>query len=81
MSEKRQHTAARTQELMMSRYGNEYHHKHDKRHNPYRLHSRSHLDRLTTDLLQHEKINSMHGGSSVTDLQEFRKQLSKRSIH
>lgn len=42
MAERIQKTAQSMREKMLNRYGDEYHHKHDKNHLSYRFHSRSH---------------------------------------
>jgi|GEM_PF-1963182 len=42
MSERKQHTSAYMREHMDRRYGDGFHHKHDKRHLDYRLHWPSH---------------------------------------
>jgi hypothetical protein len=42
MSERKQHTSACMHENMGHRYGDEFHHKHDKRHLKFRHHWRSH---------------------------------------
>lgn len=42
MAERIQKTAQSMREKMLNRYGDEYHHKHDKNHLAYRLHCRTH---------------------------------------
>lgn len=42
MSERLQHTAASMREKMLERYGDGFHHKHDRTHNRYRQHCRTH---------------------------------------
>jgi hypothetical protein len=42
MSERSQRTAAGMRQKMLQRYGNTFHHKHDKNHLYYRQHCRSH---------------------------------------
>ena len=57
MSEKQQHTAANMRERMIKRYGDGHHHKHDKLHNTYRLHCRSHPAQIMSVTDQKENIN------------------------
>lgn len=42
MSERVQGTSELLREKMLSRYGNELYHKHNKNHRPYRMHYPSH---------------------------------------
>lgn len=81
MSDKQQGTTQGTRETMLNHYGNEFHHKHDKRHSPYRLHNRSH-DKQVVDL-KCEETNNNHptGLIRLINTKKFRKQLAKRMIH
>ncbi|WP_242602013.1 hypothetical protein [Legionella yabuuchiae] len=80
MSEKQQRTAAHMREKMANRYGDGLEHKHDKSHNPYRKHFRSHpaqrnLNEETTN------INESTGQQRAYKLKKVRKRLSKGHIH
>ena len=83
MSEKQQHTAAHMREQMLNRYGDDLHHKHDKCHNSYRLHSRSHPAHLTNGQDQEQKkdVNCSTGLLHVMKLRKLRKRLAKGRFH
>ena len=79
MSEKQQRTAASMREKMLSRYGDGLHHKHDKNHNPYRLHCKSHPSQLLNG--QDEELNSSTGLLRRLKLRKIRKRLDKGRFH
>lgn len=81
MSEKQQHTAARMREKMLNRYGDGLHHKHNKLHNPYRQHCRSHPVQLTNGFEQEKSINGSTGLLHEMKLRKIRKRLDKGRIH
>ncbi|KTD17893.1 hypothetical protein [Legionella jordanis] len=80
MSEKQQRTAASMRQKMLSRYGDDSHHKHNKNHHPYRKHCRSHpaqLNHETKDL----ELNSSTGLIRAFKLRKMRKRLDKGRFH
>lgn len=79
MAEKQQRTAASMREKMLSRYGAEFHHKHDKNHIPYRQHCRSHPNQLSNNL--DEELNASTGLLRALKLKKVRKRLDKGRIH
>lgn len=81
MSEKQQHTVASMREKMLSRYGDGLHHKHNKLHQPYRLHCRSHPNQLTDNSEQIKDINCSTGLLREIKLRKLRKRLDKGRIH
>ena len=81
MSEKQQHTAARMRETMMRRYGDGIHHKHDKNHNPYRLHFKSHPVQIVDISPQDKDINCSTGLLRTIKLRKIRKRLDKGRFH
>ncbi len=59
MSEKSQHTSAQLRVQMLSKYGANEHHKHNKWHNrPYRQHWRSHPVTSAHAVVARERPNS-----------------------
>ncbi len=81
MSEKQQHTAARTREQMINRYGDSLHHKHDKYHNLYRQHCRSHPNQLNNNQDQEQNTNGSTGLLHAMKLRKIRKRLDKGRFH
>lgn len=81
MSEKQQHTAARMREQMENRYGDGLHHKHNKLHNSYRLHCRSHPTQLNNNNDQEKSINGSTGLLHEMKLRKIRKRLDKGRFH
>lgn len=81
MSEKLQHTTESIRETMMNHYGDEIHHKHDKRHSPFRRHCRSHQRQTALDENSHVTENHRTGLVGLIKLKKFRKRLSRREIH
>jgi len=79
MSERQQRTAASMREKMLQRYGDVIHHKHDKNHNPYRMHCRSHPAHMNgVDELD---INQSTGAQREIKLRKIRKRLDKGRFH
>lgn len=81
MSEKKQHQAERTRQQMYNRYGDTYHHKHDKRHLNYRMHCRSHFTQSKQEESTLPSINTSTGNVRQLNLQKIRKRLAKNIIH
>lgn len=81
MSEKQQHTAASMREKMLNRYGNDLHHKHDKNHQAYRKHFRTHPVQKDNNRQQEEHITSSTGLVRAENLRKVRKRLDKGHIH
>lgn len=81
MSEKQQHTAERTRELMHHRYDDGLHHKHDKCHMPYRQHCRSHPVQQPNAMKQNPEINAATGECRKKNLQKLRKRFDKGRFH
>jgi hypothetical protein len=81
MSEKLQHTTASMREKMLRHYGDGLHHKHNKLHHSYRLHSRSHPAHLTNNYEQEKDINCPTGNLREFKLRKIRKRLDKGRIH
>ena len=81
MSEKQQHTAASMREKMLNRYGDHFHHKHNKFHHAYRLHCRSHPVHFNNGYEQEEEINCSTGHLRAIKLRKIRKRLDKGRIH
>lgn len=81
MSEKQQRTAASMREKMLNRYGDGLHHKHDKNHNPYRKHCKSHPVQLMNGHNKEDDINSSTGLLRAFKLRKIRKRLDKGRIH
>ena len=80
MSEKQQRTAASMREQMVNRYGDGLHHKHDKNHNPYRQHCKSHPTQLLNGDVE-EEVNSSTGLLRTLKLRKVRKRLDKGRFH
>ena len=81
MSEKQQRTAASMREKMISRYGDELHHKHDKNHTSYRKHCKSHPVQLVKNQEKEIDINASTGSLRLIRLRKIRKRLDKGRIH
>lgn len=81
MSEKQQRTAASMREKMLNRYGDGFQHKHNKNHNPYRKHCRSHPVLLNGFNPEEEALNSSSGVLRALKLRKIRKRLDKGRIH
>jgi len=81
MSEKLQRTAASMREKMLNRYGDGLHHKHDKCHNPYRQHVRSHPAHAHEIPSEEKDINNPTGMLREFKLRKIRKRLDKGRIH
>lgn len=82
MSEKLQRTAASMREKMLSRYGDEFHHKHDKNHISYRKHCKSHpVQSLNNKNLNEDTANGSTGLLREFKLRKMRKRLDKGRIH
>jgi len=81
MSEKRQHHALWTRESMDNRYGQVYHHKHDKRHLGYRLHFKSHSKQHVLNSNINDQTNHSTGIIRKLNLQKLRKRLAKNRFH
>jgi hypothetical protein len=80
MSEKQQGTANNMRERMLNRYGDELHHKHDKNHNPYRKHCKSHPVQLSNGNDETEARGST-GLLRTIKLRKIRKRLDKGRFH
>lgn len=80
MSEKQQGTSVTMREKMFVRYGDEFHHKHDKNHLPYRKHCKSHPHK-TLNGVADEGINTSTGLLRELKLRKMRKRLDKGRIH
>lgn len=82
MSERLQHTAASMREKMLHRYGDSLHHKHDKNHNAYRQHCRSHPVKSHYPC-SNEEAESQASTGLIREfkLKKYRKQLGNRQIH
>lgn len=81
MSEKAQHTAANMREKMLRRYGDTFHHKHNKLHSPYRQHCRTHpVVNVKYQELEKE-VNESTGSIRTSKLRKLRKRLDKCRIH
>jgi len=81
MSEKQQHTTAHMRDQMMNRYGDGLHHKHDKDHNAYRQHCRSHPCQMTNGQETNEPLNCSTGRLHASNLRKIRKRLDKGRFH
>lgn len=81
MSEKLQGTAASMREKMLSRYGNELHHKHDKNHISYRKHFKSHPVQQSNGLDLVEENHASTGALREFKLRKMRKRLDKGRFH
>lgn len=82
MSEKIQHTAAGLRAKMMSRYDDGLHHKHNKCHLQYRLHSKSHpVQMLNGSIEENVGANCSTGLVREFKLRKMRKRLDKGRYH
>lgn len=81
MSERRQHTSAFVREAMLNHYGDEFHHKHDKRHLQYRHHWRSHENTPRFEENLDDMNNQRTGWVRDMRLKKFRKEAANRWIH
>ncbi|MDP1602502.1 MAG: hypothetical protein Q8M03_04485 [Legionella sp.] len=80
MSEKQQGTANHMRQRMLNRYGDELHHKHDKNHNPYRKHCKSHpVQPLNGN--DEEQVQGSTGQLRIIKLRKTRKRLDKGRFH
>jgi hypothetical protein len=83
MTEKQQRTAANMREKMLSRYGDDFHHKHNKNHTFYRKHFKSHpIDLLNGQMKeQEEELNASKGLTRSWNLRKLRKRQDKGNFH
>lgn len=81
MSEKTQHTAAHMRERMRLRYDDDHHHKHNKDHQQYRLHCRSHPVQHLQLQEQEKGVYESTGLQRSMKLRKIRKRLDKGHIH
>ena len=81
MSEKQQRTAASMREKMISRYGDELHHKHDKNHTSYRKNCKSHPVQLLNNQNEEVDVNASTGSLRLIRLRKIRKRLDKGRFH
>lgn len=82
MSERLQNTAARMREKMLQRYGDEFHHKHDKNHIPFRHHCRTHpVENSRYEPNGDRDINDSTGLIRKQKLRRFSKGLRNRTVH
>jgi hypothetical protein len=81
MSEKTQHTAASLREKMLTRYGDELYHKHNKNHLLYRQHCRSHPSNQNQEKDEETLLNGSTGLLREFKLRKMRKRLDKGRIH
>jgi hypothetical protein len=81
MSEKQQRTAASMREQMLNRYGDKFQHKHNKNHNPYRKHFRTHPVQLLNGQEELEEINTSTGSLREMRSRKIRKRLDKGRFH
>lgn len=80
MSEKQQGTANNMRLRMLNRYGDELHHKHDKNHNSYRKHCKSHpVQHLNGN--DEEEVQGSTGLLRTIKLRKIRKRLDKGRFH
>lgn len=77
MSEKLQHTATRTRELMMNRYGDGLHHKHNKCHLNFRLHYPTYPSLLLEAANIHKPTTHFPAGK----IRKFRQRIAKGRFH
>ncbi len=81
MSEKLQHTAASMREKMLNRYGDDNPHKHNKNHQLYRQHCRSHPINFLLQTKNELSENESTGILRATKLRKIRKRLNKGQVH
>jgi hypothetical protein len=81
MSERKQHTAASMRDLMILRYGNEFHHKHNKNHHTYRQSARSHPTQPHVFLNGDRPLYEATGQVRQLNLRKVRKRLDKGRFH
>ncbi|MCA0402398.1 MAG: hypothetical protein LCH30_01240 [Proteobacteria bacterium] len=81
MSEKQQRTAQSMREKMLSRYGEECRHKHNKNHTPFRQHCRSHPVQTSNNHVNLESESESTGLLRAFKLRKIRKRLDKGRIH
>lgn len=81
MSERIQHTSANMRKNMRRRYGDAFHHKHDKRHLEYRLHWRSHPTSTLRNKEHLEIIKSQPNLFRAFKRKKTCKRLANTSIH
>lgn len=81
MSEKQQHNAAWTHQAMDNRYGDLHHHKHDKRHNAYRLHAKTHPVQFHAIAVNDEEMHDATGAKRELNLQKIRKRVVRKQFY
>lgn len=81
MSEKSQRTSASLRDKMLSRYGTEHHHKHNKNHLQYRQHFRSHPCELNNTEENITELSHSTGLIRQFKLRKMRKRLDKGRYH
>ncbi len=81
MSEKTQHTRARTQALMARHYGDEFHHKHDKSHSFRRQHWPSHPNKIMRNQEQLGAIKTPTDSFRTPMKEKPLKRLAKVPFH
>ena len=81
MSEKLQHTTALMRVQMENRYGDGLHHKHNKMHNPYRKHCKSHPAQAHNEIDSKVGVYCSTGHLHAIKLRKIRKRLDKGRYH
>lgn len=82
MSERLQHTTASMREKMLQRYGDTFHHKHDKNHMPYRQHCRTHpVEKRINGLDTDREVFCSTGAVHAMKLRKFNHRMGKTWIH
>ncbi len=81
MSDKIQHTSTSLRQQMLNRYGEEFHHKHNKNHLHYREHFKTHPCNLDKNSEEEPKHNGSTGLIRQFKLRKMRKRLDKGRIH
>lgn len=81
MTEKIQHTSARLQQKMNTRYGDGLHHKHDKRHQNYPHQGRSHPVMPSINFENDESLVGSTGLLRKFNLKHLRKRSNNKKVH
>lgn len=81
MSERMQHTCTFMHKEMSHRYGDQYIHKHDKRHSRYRAHWRTHPIHIMQKEEQLEVIKNPKFLFRAKKKEKLMKRLAKASFH
>lgn len=81
MSEKMQRTSELVREQMLARYGEEYHHKHNSSHRPYRRHQKTHPVLHPNSIDEDFEANGSKKIVRELKLRRLRTRMGQKGVH